>query len=234
MFVQEEEENLLPLKECGRLRFKQKRIKLLTYMLMPAYFVQQKQQICSSQLFKALCGVSYGIIRTSFNLCRNCFQIILRLDTVSHFNFLLALMLIQNVLEISFGQMKHEAQLLFVWFHEYSQLPNLGTRTFVFNLTGFVTGSKSNGVLGIYNILYSWPIFFVEFSARVLVRCSITRQTYASLLKSKIVSDLQTRQCLLRTIFMEDKVSPHINCCVIDVLKRQTLHRRKCRQFSFT
>ncbi|GFU29319.1 uncharacterized protein TNCV_3335011 [Trichonephila clavipes] len=50
-------------------------------------------------------------IHTSFNLCRNCFHMISRLDICSHCSFLLVWKLIQNGLGISSGQTKHT----FIW-----------------------------------------------------------------------------------------------------------------------
>ncbi|GFS90172.1 transposable element tc3 transposase [Trichonephila clavipes] len=51
------------------------------------------------------------------------------------------------------------------------------------------------------------------------VTCSITEQRYASLLRNKIIPDLQARQCLSRIIFVQDGALPHITRCVKDVLK---------------
>ncbi|GFT41389.1 hypothetical protein TNCV_3890101 [Trichonephila clavipes] len=48
---------------------------------------------------------------TSFNLCRNCFHMISRLDICSLCSFSLVWKLIQNGLEISSGQSKHP----FIW-----------------------------------------------------------------------------------------------------------------------
>lgn len=70
------------------------------------------------------------------------------------------------------------------------------------------------------------PYFFEELSARGPVTCSITGQRYASLLENKIVPDLQARQCLSRTIFMQDGAPPHISRCVTDVLKTHFTEER--------
>ena len=43
------------------------------------------------------------------------------------------------------------------------------------------------------------------------------------------MSDLHARQCPLCTVFMQHGAPSHINCCVIDVLKR---HSPKERIFS--
>ncbi|GFX79823.1 uncharacterized protein TNCV_4981351 [Trichonephila clavipes] len=48
------------------------------------------------------------------------------------------------------------------------------------------------------------PYFFEELGAGGPVTCSITVQRYASLLRNKIIPDLQARQCLSRIIFMQD------------------------------
>ncbi|GFX00672.1 uncharacterized protein TNCV_2236791 [Trichonephila clavipes] len=63
------------------------------------------------------------------------------------------------------------------------------------------------------------PYFFEELGAGDPVTCSFTGQRYASLLRNKIIPDLQARQCLSRIIFMQDGAPPHITCCVKDVLK---------------
>ena len=70
------------------------------------------------------------------------------------------------------------------------------------------------------------PYFFEELTARGPIRCSITGQRYASLLKDKIVPDLQARQCLSSTIFMQDGAPPHICLCVKDVLKNHFSEER--------
>ncbi|GFW36722.1 uncharacterized protein TNCV_1220541 [Trichonephila clavipes] len=76
------------------------------------------------------------------------------------------------------------------------------------------------------------PYFFEELGAGGPVTCSITGQRYASLLRNKIIPDLQARQCLSRIIFMQDGAPPHITCCVKDVLKHHfTEERVISRQF---
>ncbi|GFV36460.1 transposable element tc3 transposase [Trichonephila clavipes] len=63
------------------------------------------------------------------------------------------------------------------------------------------------------------PYFFEVLGAGGPVTCSITGQRYASLLRNKIIPDLQAHQCLSRIIFMQDGAPPHITRCVTDVLK---------------
>ncbi|GFU71866.1 uncharacterized protein TNCV_1628071 [Trichonephila clavipes] len=76
------------------------------------------------------------------------------------------------------------------------------------------------------------PYFFEELGAGGLVTCSITGQRYASLLRNKIITDLQARQCLSRIIFMQDGAPPHITRCVTDVLKHHFPEERVIsRQF---
>ncbi|GFY34451.1 uncharacterized protein TNCV_2821371 [Trichonephila clavipes] len=70
------------------------------------------------------------------------------------------------------------------------------------------------------------PYFFEKLGAGGPVTCSITGQRYASLLRNKIISDLQARQCLSRTIFMQDGAPPHIIRCVTDVLKHHFTEER--------
>ncbi|GFU40750.1 uncharacterized protein TNCV_3231071 [Trichonephila clavipes] len=76
------------------------------------------------------------------------------------------------------------------------------------------------------------PYFFEELGAGGPVTCSITGQRYASLLRYKIIPDLQARPCLSRIIFMQDGAPPHITRCVKDVLKHHfTEERVISRQF---
>ncbi|GFV73038.1 uncharacterized protein TNCV_3398161 [Trichonephila clavipes] len=78
----------------------------------------------------------------------------------------------------------------------------------------------------------SGPYFFEESGAGGPVTCSITGQRYASLLRNKIIPDLQAHQCLSRIIFMQDGARPHITRCVTDVLKHQFIEERVIsRQF---
>ncbi|GFY13504.1 uncharacterized protein TNCV_4958741 [Trichonephila clavipes] len=85
------------------------------------------------------------------------------------------------------------------------------------------------------------PYFFEELGAGGPVTCSITGQRYASLLRNKIIPDVQARQCLSRIIFMQDGAPPHITRCfmcgvdcdyvIVLLLRSQTsLHRRMCDQ----
>ncbi|GFX16657.1 transposable element tc3 transposase [Trichonephila clavipes] len=86
-------------------------------------------------------------------------------------------------------------------------------------------GFSASFILGLY--------FFEELGAGGPVTCSITGQRYASLLRNKIIPDLQARQCLSRIIFMQDGAPPHITRCVKDVLKHHfTEERVISRQFS--
>ncbi|GFV86584.1 uncharacterized protein TNCV_4184391 [Trichonephila clavipes] len=76
------------------------------------------------------------------------------------------------------------------------------------------------------------PYFFEELGAGGPVTCSITGQRYASLVRNKIIPDLQARQCLSRIIFMQDGAPPHITRCITDVLKHHfTEERVISRQF---
>ncbi|GFU79343.1 uncharacterized protein TNCV_2138661 [Trichonephila clavipes] len=70
------------------------------------------------------------------------------------------------------------------------------------------------------------PYFFEELGAGGPVTCSITGQRYASLLRNKIIPDLQARQCLSHIIFMQDGAPPHITRCVTDVLKHHFTEER--------
>ncbi|GFX80324.1 uncharacterized protein TNCV_3930771 [Trichonephila clavipes] len=106
--------------------------------------------------------------------------------------------------------------LSFGRFGEYSQLPNLGNRQSAFHLSSSATLTKSNGVVWVFRF-YSWPVFFRG------IRCWRSNNMFyhwtASLLRNKIIPDLQARQCLSRIIFMQDGAPPHITRCVKDVLK---------------
>ncbi|GFX97457.1 uncharacterized protein TNCV_2840171 [Trichonephila clavipes] len=116
--------------------------------------------------------------------------------------------------------------LSFGRFGEYSQLPNLGNRQSAFHLTSSATLTKSNGVVWVFHVFYSWPVFFEELGAGGPVTCSITGQRYASLLRNKIIPDLQAHQCFSRIIFMKDGAPPHITRCVKDVLKHHFIEER--------
>ncbi|GFU86465.1 uncharacterized protein TNCV_1418171 [Trichonephila clavipes] len=70
------------------------------------------------------------------------------------------------------------------------------------------------------------PYFFEELGAGGPVTCFITGQRYASLLRNKIIPDMQARQCLSRIIFMQDGAPPHITRCVKDVLKHHFTEER--------
>ncbi|GFX80257.1 uncharacterized protein TNCV_2642731 [Trichonephila clavipes] len=62
----------------------------------------------------------------NFNLCRNCFHMISRLDICSHCSFLLVWKLIQNGLGISSGQTKHT----FIWMvQEFLTTVEFGNQT---------------------------------------------------------------------------------------------------------
>ncbi|GFU19326.1 uncharacterized protein TNCV_3032481 [Trichonephila clavipes] len=76
------------------------------------------------------------------------------------------------------------------------------------------------------------PYFFEELGAGGPVTCSITGQRYASLLRNKIIPDLQARQCFSRILFKQDGAPPHITRCVTDVFKHHfTEGRVISRQF---
>ncbi|GFV78977.1 retrovirus-related Pol polyprotein from transposon 412 [Trichonephila clavipes] len=77
-----------------------------------------------------------------------------------------------------------------------------------------------------WNILWTDEVHFHLEGAGCPVTCSITGQRYASLLRNKIIPDLQARQCLSRIIFMQDGAPPHIKRCVTDVLKHHFTEER--------
>ncbi|GFV84490.1 transposable element tc3 transposase [Trichonephila clavipes] len=83
----------------------------------------------------------------------------------------------------------------------------------------------------LWKILWTDEAHFHLDGAGGPVTCSITGQRYASLLRNKIIPDLQARQCLSRIIFMQDGASPHITRCVTDVLKHHFTERVISRQF---
>ncbi|GFX49148.1 uncharacterized protein TNCV_5041421 [Trichonephila clavipes] len=83
-----------------------------------------------------------------------------------------------------------------------------------------------------WNILWTDEAHFHLDGAGGPVTCSITGQRYASVLRNKIIPDLQAHQCLSRIIFMQDGAPPHITRCVTDVLKHHfTEERVISRQF---
>ena len=55
--------------------------------------------------------------------------------------------------------------------------------------------------------------FFEELTVGGPVTCLITGKRCTSLLKNKIVPDMQTRQCL---VFMQERAPPHLNRCVVN------------------
>lgn len=71
---------------------------------------------------------------------------------------------------------------------------------------------------GVFAEFMLCSFFFEELTPKGLVTCSVTEKRYASL-ESNSVPSLQARQCLDRTIFMQDGASPHIAICVKKVLK---------------
>ncbi|GFT54416.1 transposable element tc3 transposase [Trichonephila clavipes] len=86
------------------------------------------------------------------------------------------------------------------------------------------SGFSASFILGKY--------FFEEIGAGGPVTCYTTGQRYASLLRNKIIPDLQARQCLSSIIFMQDGAPPHITRCVKDVLKHHFTEKRVIsRQF---
>ncbi|GFW56981.1 uncharacterized protein TNCV_3472651 [Trichonephila clavipes] len=70
------------------------------------------------------------------------------------------------------------------------------------------------------------PYFFEELGDGGPVTCSITGQRYTSLLRNKIIPDLQAHQWLSRIIFMKDGAPPHITRYVKDVLKHHFTKKR--------
>ncbi|GFW73998.1 uncharacterized protein TNCV_545221 [Trichonephila clavipes] len=121
--------------------------------------------------------------------------------------------------------------LSFGRFGEYSQPPNLRNIQSTFHLTSSATLTKSNGVVSVLRVFYSWLVFFKELGAGGPVTCSITKQRYASLLRKKIILELQARQCLSRIIFMQDRAPTHITRCVKDAKHHFTEERVIRRQF---
>ncbi|GFV91679.1 transposable element tc3 transposase [Trichonephila clavipes] len=77
-----------------------------------------------------------------------------------------------------------------------------------------------------WNILRTDEAHFHLDGAGGPVTCSITGQRYESLLRNKIILDLQAHQCLSRIIFMQDGAPPHITRCVTDVLKHHFTEER--------
>ncbi|GFT94885.1 uncharacterized protein TNCV_1471921 [Trichonephila clavipes] len=77
-----------------------------------------------------------------------------------------------------------------------------------------------------WNILWTDEAHFLLDGAGGPVTCSITGQRYASLLRNKIIPDLQARQCLSRIIFMQDGAPPHSTRCVKHVLKHHFTEER--------
>ncbi|GFU94575.1 hypothetical protein TNCV_1265461 [Trichonephila clavipes] len=81
MFVLEEEETLF-LRKQRKLHFRWKRTKRPTCRLAQV-FALAEALICLVQLSRRSCETFSFTIYTSFNLCRNCFHMISRLDICS-------------------------------------------------------------------------------------------------------------------------------------------------------
>ena len=140
------------------LRIIWKRIKLPTYTLDQYLSCFQKQWICPFQMSKILFWVSYGIIRAGFNLSKSCFQMILRLDTGSVYNVLLALRMIQNALGVPSRQMKHTFIWTFLWILTTAAFGN--QKICVQPYWFLCTCTKSNDLVWIYYSLYSSILIF--------------------------------------------------------------------------
>ncbi|GFX00260.1 transposable element tc3 transposase [Trichonephila clavipes] len=195
--------------------------------LVQVFAMWQKHWICLVQLTRRSlsCETSSVTNHTSFNLCRNCFHMISRLDICSLCSFSFVWKLIQNGLGISSvwtdeepfhldGSVNtHNCQ---IWEsdnpHSTLQVPLHSPKVTVW------CGFSTSFILG--------PYFFEEIGAGGPVTCYITGQRYASLLRNKIIPDLQAHQCFSRIIFLQDGIPPHITRCVKDVLKHHFTEER--------
>lgn len=65
------------------------------------------------------------------------------------------------------------------------------------------------------------PFFFEELRPGGPVTVSVNATRYKSLLENDVIPALQQRQCLDRTIFMQDGATPHIASSVKEVLQRR-------------
>lgn len=64
------------------------------------------------------------------------------------------------------------------------------------------------------------PFFFEENTDNGPVTCSVTALRYHHMLNSFVVPQLQQRQCLESTTFMQDGAPPHIGLCVQRILRQ--------------
>ena len=111
-------------------------------------------------------------------------------------------------------------KILFNWFLEYLQLPNLGLKKPPFNLIGFIAVRKVTVWCG-FNIRFTFcPKVYEKLSARGPRTLQLPGIRYVPLLKNNSVLDFSKRHCLSRNFFLQDGTSPHINLWVMDVLKR--------------
>ncbi|GFV01354.1 uncharacterized protein TNCV_2125801 [Trichonephila clavipes] len=79
-----------------------------------------------------------------------------------------------------------------------------------------------------WNILWTDEAHFHLDGAGGPVTCSITGEQYASLLRNKIIPDLQARQCLHIVFYARWSSSTHYTLCY--GRSQTSLHRRTCDQ----
>ncbi|KMQ82897.1 transposable element tc3 transposase [Lasius niger] len=65
------------------------------------------------------------------------------------------------------------------------------------------------------------PFFFEEITPAGPVTCTVTGKRYEALLRNHVLPALQQRQCVDRTIFMQDGAPPHIATSVKQLLRAQ-------------
>ena len=99
----------------------------------------------------------------------------------------------------------------FIWIRRNTTIRNIAISIKLNNIKPL----NSHGLEWMSYTLSSSPILFRRINASGWVTYFINGQRYASLLKNKILPDLQAYQCLSSTIFMQDGAPPHIN-----ILKR--------------
>lgn len=149
----------------------------------------------------------------SFNLCRSCCHMILRLDDGSYFNFLISKKLLQNGLEIWYGQTKRifylegklHAHNCWIWEPENPrsilQAPLHSTKVMVWLKSDFLCSAS----------FILCPYFFEELSARDPPTYAIIGQPYASLLENKIFPDCN----YVLTFYVQHGAPPHSCHCII-------------------
>lgn len=75
------------------------------------------------------------------------------------------------------------------------------------------------------------PFFFENITRTGPQTCTVTAERYRDMLTSFVIPQLQQRQCLDETIFMQDGAPPHIGLAVRNVLRQNFTEERVISRF---